>query len=223
MGDTPIDVAYPTAEDLRLRVAIGACRFMARPDEGETWITGTYHDPTDRRPTRIVEEGASVTITEEEPSFERIPAVFGGVPRYELGLGTQRPFALAIETGASEFELDLGGERQLLRDAPQRWSGRLRARFRRDARAGRPRERRDGHVQGRGNRAGLYGGKGRGGDHPRKRGRRRRFHEEGWCLFYGRGSGWRGASLDHPCGGKARVTSSSSNARTWSVEARPLG
>ena len=90
-------------------MAIGACRFRARPGEGDAWVAGTYHDPTDRRPTRIVEEGASVTITEEEPSFERIPAVFGGVPRYELRLGRQRPFALTIETGASEFDLDLGG------------------------------------------------------------------------------------------------------------------
>jgi hypothetical protein len=90
-------------------LAIGACRFRARPGEGDAWVAGTYHDPTDRRPTRIVEEGSSVTITEEEPSFERIPAVFGGVPRYELRLGRQRPFALAIETGASEFDLDLGG------------------------------------------------------------------------------------------------------------------
>jgi hypothetical protein len=109
MGDTTIDVAYPAAEDLLLRVAIGACRFRARPGEGDAWVAGTYHDPTDRRPTRIVEEEASVTITEEEPSFERIPAVFGGVPRYELRLGRQRPFALSIETGASEFDLDLGG------------------------------------------------------------------------------------------------------------------
>jgi hypothetical protein len=109
VGETSIDVAYPAAEDLHLRVAIGACRFRARPGEGDAWVEGTYHDPTDRRPTRIVEEEASVTITEEEPSFERIPAVFGGVPRYELRLGRQRPFALSIETGASEFDLDLGG------------------------------------------------------------------------------------------------------------------
>src|ERR671916_3406000 len=109
MGDTPIDVAYPAAEDLLLRVAIGACRFGARPSEGDAWVAGTYHDPSDRRPTRIIEEGSSVTITEEEPSFERIPAVFGGAPRYELELGMQRPFALTIETGASEFDLDLGG------------------------------------------------------------------------------------------------------------------
>src|SRR5215217_9579703 len=109
MGETPINVAYPAAEDLRLRIALGACRFRARPGEGDAWVAGTYHDPTDRRPPRILEEGASVTITEEEPSFERIPAVFGGVPRYELELGKQNPFALTIETGASEFDVDLGG------------------------------------------------------------------------------------------------------------------
>src|SRR5215216_6845402 len=109
MGDTPIDVAYPAAEDLLLRVAIGASRFRARPGEGDAWVAGTYHDPTDRRTSRILEEGPSVTITEAEPTFERIPAVFGGVPRYELEVGKARPFALTIETGASEFDLDLGG------------------------------------------------------------------------------------------------------------------
>ena len=109
MGDTPINAAYPAADDLHLRVALGACRFRARPGEGDAWVAGTYHDPTDRRPLRLLEEGSSVTITEEEPSFEQIPAVFGGMPRYELELGRQRPFALTIETGASEFDLDLGG------------------------------------------------------------------------------------------------------------------
>jgi hypothetical protein len=109
MGETPINVAYPAAEDLSLRIAVGACRFRARSGEGEAWVAGTHHDPTDRRPPRILEEGASVTISEAEPSFERIPAVFGGVPRYELEFGKQRPFALTIETGASEFDLDLGG------------------------------------------------------------------------------------------------------------------
>jgi hypothetical protein len=109
MGDTPINAAYPAADDLHLRVAIGACRFRARPGEGDAWVAGIYHDPTDRRPLRLLEEGSSVTITEEQPSFERIPAVFGGMPRYELELGRQKPIALTIETGASEFDLDLGG------------------------------------------------------------------------------------------------------------------
>jgi hypothetical protein len=57
----------------------------------------------------MVEEGGTVRITEAEPSWERIPAVFGGVPYYELAIGKERPFALTVETGASEFELDLGG------------------------------------------------------------------------------------------------------------------
>ena len=109
MAETPINVAYPAAEDLHLRIALGACRFKAKPSDGEAWVTGTCHDPTDRRSPRVLEEGGGVTITETEPSLERIPAVFGGVPRYELELGKGRPFALTIETGASEFDLDLGG------------------------------------------------------------------------------------------------------------------
>jgi hypothetical protein len=109
VGVTPIRVSYPTSPNPRLRIALGACRFRAGRGEGEEWITGTYHDPTDRRPLRILEEDAGATITEAEPSFERIPAVFGGVPRYEVTFGKDRPFALTIETGASDFELDLGG------------------------------------------------------------------------------------------------------------------
>jgi hypothetical protein len=109
MGETPINVAYPAAEDLHLRIALGVCRFKASPGEGDAWVAGTYHDPTDRRSPRILEEESSVTITEEEASFERIPAVFGGVPRYELEFGKEKPFALTIDTGASDFDLDLGG------------------------------------------------------------------------------------------------------------------
>ncbi len=109
MGVTPIHVAYPAADDLHLRIALGACRFKARPGEGEEWVAGTYHDPTDRRPLRIDEEEAGATITEAQPSFEQIPAVFGGAPRYEVEFGKERSFALTIETGASDFDLDLGG------------------------------------------------------------------------------------------------------------------
>ena len=109
MAETPIHVAYPAADNPHLRIALGACRFTARPGEGKEWVAGTYHDPTDRRPLRILDEEAGATITEEQPSFERIPAVFGGVPRYELEFGKKRPFALTIETGASDFDLDLGG------------------------------------------------------------------------------------------------------------------
>jgi hypothetical protein len=109
MRETPIHIAYPSVSNPHLRIALGACRFAARAGEGDEWVAGTYSDPTDRRPLRLVEEEADVTITEAEPSFERIQAVFGGVPRYELEFGKEKPFALTIETGASDFDLDLGG------------------------------------------------------------------------------------------------------------------
>jgi hypothetical protein len=108
MGETPVHLAYPAADNPHLRVALGACRFEAGPGEGADWVAGTYYDPTDRRPLRVLEEDTGATITEAEPSFERIAAVFGGAPRYELRFGKQRPFALTIETGASDFDLDLG-------------------------------------------------------------------------------------------------------------------
>jgi hypothetical protein len=112
MPGTPINVAYPAADDLHLRIALGACRFDARPGEEQRWVGGTSYDPTGKRAPVIHTERQFVTITETEPSFERIPtAVFGGVPRCELELGMdkERPFALTIDTGASGFDLNLGG------------------------------------------------------------------------------------------------------------------
>ena len=124
MGETQIRVSYPTSAKPHLRIALGACRLRARRGEGKEWVAGTYNDPTERRPLRILEEDAGATITEAEPSFERIPAVFGGVPGYELEFGRERPFALTIETGASDFELDLGGV-PLTRLAVRQGAGKL--------------------------------------------------------------------------------------------------
>jgi hypothetical protein len=106
-----INVAYPASVDLHLRIALGACRFEARPGEEESWVAGTWHDPTGERAPTVLEEAGTVRIAEAKPTWEHIPAIFGGVPRYELELGKdkERPFALTIETGASEFDLDLGG------------------------------------------------------------------------------------------------------------------
>jgi hypothetical protein len=106
---TPIRVAYPAADDLHLRIALGTCRFEARPGEDESWVGAICHDPTGYRAPIIHRDKGAVTITEEKPAFERIPAVFGGVPRYELEFGKRRPFALTIETGTSSCDLDLGG------------------------------------------------------------------------------------------------------------------
>jgi hypothetical protein len=109
MPDTQIPVAYPAADDLDLRIDLGACRFEVRPGDAQGWVAGICHDPTGERDPKIRKEGRVVTITEEKPSFDRIPDYFRGVPRYEVMFSKERPFALTIETGASEFDLNLDG------------------------------------------------------------------------------------------------------------------
>lgn len=109
MKDTPINVEYPEAEELRLRVALGACRFRGVPGEGGGWIGGAHHDPGGRRTPEISHDGGTVGISEGEYTWERMTGFLGGVPRYDLSFGKGRPFELVVETGASEFELDLGG------------------------------------------------------------------------------------------------------------------
>src|SRR5215211_1275867 len=111
MPDGSIHVPYPDADDLHLQIALGACRFEARPGGEEPWVAGTWYDPTGERAPTFPGESGKVLFTETNLAWERIPAVFGGVPRYEVALGKDkdRPFALTIETGASEFDLDLGG------------------------------------------------------------------------------------------------------------------
>ena len=91
MGETPINLAYPAAEALSLRVALGACRISARPGEGEAWVAGICYDPSDKRSPIVMEEGGSVTVTEAEPSFERIPAVFGVIPATSSSSASKDP------------------------------------------------------------------------------------------------------------------------------------
>lgn len=105
---TEMNVAFPEATDLHLRMTVGACRLWITPGEAEAWVIGTYHDPSDRVPCRIVQEGGTVRITQERDVTDFL-GLFSGVPRFDLALGKAKPYALTIETGASESILDLGG------------------------------------------------------------------------------------------------------------------
>src|SRR5215210_5376505 len=80
MERIPIKIAYLAADDLHLRVDLGACRFEARPGNLEGWVAGTCHDPTGRR-APIIDTGEQLaTITEAESSLKRIPAAVGPLP-----------------------------------------------------------------------------------------------------------------------------------------------
>jgi hypothetical protein len=52
---------------LRRRIALGACRFAARPGESEAWVAGTCYDPTDKRSPRIMEEGGASRSPRRSP------------------------------------------------------------------------------------------------------------------------------------------------------------
>ncbi|MGZ6284859.1 MAG: hypothetical protein ACXWQ5_16380 [Ktedonobacterales bacterium] len=111
---TPINVPYPDARDLHIRITEGACRLRIVPGEGEAWITGTYKDPSGMRPLHISQEGGMVRITEQQAAsglwgWLRAGHGFSQIPTLELALGKARPYWLTLEIGASENQLDLGG------------------------------------------------------------------------------------------------------------------
>jgi hypothetical protein len=105
---TKIDVPFPDAESLKLRLAVGACRLHMRPGKGAAWVTGTYTDPTGQIPLRIQEEGGTLRITQGR-SFSDIFNLFSGTPEFDLQLGTSQPYSMTLEGGASDNELELGG------------------------------------------------------------------------------------------------------------------
>jgi hypothetical protein len=105
---TTIQVPYPDATERHLRIGVGACRLRLKPGSGGAWVTGTYDDPTGSLPCRVIQEGGSARIT-QEPRFAGLRGWGRGVPTFDLALGTAQPYALTVETGASETTFDLGG------------------------------------------------------------------------------------------------------------------
>lgn len=104
---TSVDIAYPQATDLHLQVSVGACKLRVVPGEGDAWITGTYRDPSNTLPLRVVQEGGTVRISQER-NWADVLGWLSGTPTLELALGKGRAFSLTLETGASENDIELG-------------------------------------------------------------------------------------------------------------------
>ncbi len=107
-GTAEINIAYPEAADLHLRIRVGACRLKIIPGDGAAWVTGDYQYPKGALPLKIDRSGGSVTITQDYDVTG-----FGGLirftPRFELALGRAKAYALTLEAGASDVAVDLGG------------------------------------------------------------------------------------------------------------------
>jgi hypothetical protein len=111
---TPIDVPYPDAGDLHLRISEGACRLKITPGASDAWISGVHRDPSGLRPLSITQEGGTVRLSEQASSSSAWEWLRSGhgvadVPTFDLALGKAKPFRLTVEIGASANQLDLGG------------------------------------------------------------------------------------------------------------------
>lgn len=105
---TPIDIPFLAADELELRLTVGACRLCIRPGDGPQWVAGAYDDPSNAVPLRIDLTGNTARISQ---SFDW-PSTWGSLrqpPTFDLFLGKGQPYTLTIEGGASEAELELGG------------------------------------------------------------------------------------------------------------------
>lgn len=107
-NQTPIDIAFPAAENLHLRLTVGACKLNVRPGDGPQWVAGIYDDPSNAVPLRIEQTEGTVRISQAF-NWPESWGTFREPPVFDLFLGKARPFVLTIEGGASEADLELGG------------------------------------------------------------------------------------------------------------------
>src|SRR5512136_722499 len=103
-----IDVAYPEATDLHLRIRVGACRLKIIPGDGAAWVTGLYRYPQSALPLKIDGSSGRVTITQDY-DVSGLGGLLRFTPRFELSLGRVKAYALTLEAGASDVAVDLGG------------------------------------------------------------------------------------------------------------------
>ena len=105
---TPVEIPFPPLALPHLRIAAAACVLQIHPGSAEPWVQASYQDPSGRIALDISQdaEGAQISVPK---AFADLFRHFDGPPRLDLTLGTARPFALTIETGASENRLELGG------------------------------------------------------------------------------------------------------------------
>jgi len=106
---TPIDIAFPDAQDLHLRLTVGACKLRVRPGDGPQWVAGAYDDPSNAVPLRIEQSSSGEARISQTFDWPNAWGTFRQPPTFDLFLGKGRPYKLTIEGGASEAELELGG------------------------------------------------------------------------------------------------------------------
>jgi hypothetical protein len=103
-----IEIPYPDAAELHLRIAVGACQLFVVPGDGPQWVSGTYEDSTGAAPLRLEQDGGTAVVTQSFNWPEKGWSV-DRPPRFHLALGKAKVYALTLEVGANEGVVELGG------------------------------------------------------------------------------------------------------------------
>lgn len=107
--DIGIDIPFPAAEHRQLELAVGVCKVKVSPGGAEPWVAGIYHNPHNALPLQSTLKENVARISQQFSGSEWW-TLFGDVlPSFNLQLGKAYPYALSIETGASDCALELGG------------------------------------------------------------------------------------------------------------------
>ena len=104
-SEQKIEIPFPSAAEPTLILRTGPCRIRFTVSEGPAWISGTYDDPTGVLPLEV-HPGDVTTIGQH---FDFTAFSNAVLPRLELAFSRERPFALEIESGATDTTYDLGG------------------------------------------------------------------------------------------------------------------
>jgi hypothetical protein len=120
-----VECPYPETEPVTLRLAVAACRLRAAAGEGPLLVSGRYDEPSGAIPPTVATDGGRVTVSQRYEVARTLDLLSGGAPAFDLGLGTSRPYALEIDSGASDVSLDLG-RLPLTRLVVRQAAGRLR-------------------------------------------------------------------------------------------------
>jgi hypothetical protein len=105
-GITLVQIAFPEAETRQLRITVGPAKLRVAPGDGADWVSGTYRDPTAKMPCRVATDGGKARISQEN----RWRGLMRQTPAFDLQLGKAQPYALTIDSGATDDSAcDLGG------------------------------------------------------------------------------------------------------------------
>jgi hypothetical protein len=103
-----IKISFPDSPNPNLKIRVGACRLRIVPGSG-AWAAGSFVDPSGRLHAKVEQEGGTARITQDYVGTAWGALFGGGIPKFDLTLGRDKPYSLALETGASEASVDLGG------------------------------------------------------------------------------------------------------------------